>query len=565
MKSLSTVCCMILHGCFRYFNLHTGFSMCKRLTGAETPWITSMSPTKTTEKDSSNLEQDARTPTTATFAPTQRISGSEKAKTLLVHQKSPLLISTPPQVTRALAFSHPFLLPLSKFVGYITWTSGDPWESFLLLAGFWTIVLYGDIVTRVAGPGVLVVVLMAGMYSRRYSPLSTKSTNDVSIKAYGKESISESFKHQKSLDEIVESLNVFTSRCNILVEPLVQMTDFLSTQLTATTTTTRPALTNLLIRILMVLPLWFGLSLHPICIITTERVTLVTGTLFLTWHSRPARTFRSLIWRSLIVRKAATVITGLEFSGTRTSDSDEKPALPPRRKSQHDAANSLATNTEGAPAGVRFTFVVYENQRRWLGLGWTTSMFAYERAAWTDEHLNASLSKELFQLPQVEGGHAAWRWAPGSEWKVEGSSKSSDGAPDKGRNEGWVYYDNKWNDARRQDGWGRYTRRRKWFRDAELVEASKDAAGIKANDTASLSSEATKPDSASTVSSETLESSNIPTKRRGFFRTQSRTSTGSNGFSRKLGDDSVDERTYASGTEAQNNWAVGDDVKMGLG
>ena len=29
----------------------------------------------------------------------------------------------------------------------------------------------------------------------------------------------------------------------------------------------------------------------------------------------------------------------------------------------------------------------------------------------------------------------------------------------------------KWNDGRRgQDGWGRYTRRRKWYRDAELVE-----------------------------------------------------------------------------------------------
>src|SRR5205823_567407 len=30
-----------------------------------------------------------------------------------------------------------------------------------------------------------------------------------------------------------------------------------------------------------------------------------------------------------------------------------------------------------------------------------------------------------------------------------------------------------WRDGRRgQDGWGRYTRRRKWYRDAELVEAS---------------------------------------------------------------------------------------------
>ena len=41
---------------------------------------------------------------------------------------------------------------------------------------------------------------------------------------------------------------------------------------------------------------------------------------------------------------------------------------------------------------------------------------------------------------------------------------------------GWVYYDNSWGDGRREDGWGRYTRRRKWVRDAELVEKSSGVA-----------------------------------------------------------------------------------------
>ena len=525
-----------------------------------------MSPsTKSTGKDASGQEQDAKTPTTAAFVPTQTVSGDGTAKTLLVHQKSALLMSTPPQVTRALAFSHPFLLPLSRFLGYLTWTSGDPWESFLLLACFWTTVLYGDFVTRLAGPGVLVIMLIIGMYSRRYSPLSTKSTSDVPSRASGKGGAGESFKHQKSLDDIVESLNVFTSRCNILVEPLLQMTDFLSTQISPTAASTRPALTSLLVRILMVLPVWFGLSLSPLHIITTKRVILLTGTLFLTWHSRPARIFRNLLWRSLTVRKAASVITGLEFAGTKGNDSEQGPPLPPRRKSQHDTATSLVASTQGPSAGVRFTFVVYENQRRWLGLGWTASMFAYERAAWTDEHLNPSPAKDQFQLPQVENGSSVWKWASGSEWKVEGSSKSGKGTPDKGRNEGWVFYDNKWNDPRIQDGWGRYTRRRKWIRDAELVEASKDTSDVKTDDTASLNSGSTKPDSVSITSSGKPETTNTPTKRRGFFRTQSRTTTRSSSFSRTLGDDSVDDRTYANGSETQNSWAVGDDVKMGLG
>ena len=34
-----------------------------------------------------------------------------------------------------------------------------------------------------------------------------------------------------------------------------------------------------------------------------------------------------------------------------------------------------------------------------------------------------------------------------------------------------------WRDGRRQDGWGRYTRRRKWCRDAELIEISNGGVG----------------------------------------------------------------------------------------
>jgi len=131
--------------------------------------------------------------------------------------------------------------------------------------------------------------------------------------------------------------------------------------------------------------------------------------------------------------------------------------------------------------GVRFTFILYENQRRWLGLGWTYSLFAYERAAWTDEHLNPVPAKEDFELPEVEGGDVKWQWVEGSEWRVEGAGEHDEGGtnPKADSNtdggSGWIYYDNKWQNGRRgHDSWGRYTRRRKWYRDAELVECTPD-------------------------------------------------------------------------------------------
>ncbi|KAH6644976.1 integral peroxisomal membrane peroxin-domain-containing protein, partial [Truncatella angustata] len=438
-------------------------------------------------------------------------NAAKRRSTILVHQKSPLLLATPPQVTRALAYSHPFLLPLNKLVGLLSWTSGDPWESFLLLAVFWAVVQYGDVVLRWAGPIITVLGIIAGMYGRRYSPLSSSGwaehpswTAGSNTSKKGKESNSNagggntashqrntsevtSTRHQKTLDEIVETLKVLTTRCNILLEPLLEMTDFLSTQRTATSATTRPALTTLFVRILAITPFWVALTLPPWRIITTKRVVMVFGTLILTWHSRISRVTRTLLWRSAAVRRAARFITGLEFEGprkpaTKGTAKDKSPPAPDKKaelqKSQSHSALTAALKRHGSSfsgkeTGVRFTFIIYENQRRWVGLGWTNSLFAYERNAWTDEHNNAVPPKDQFELPEVDDGVAKWRWVKGSKWRVDGLGDVQDDSEydgEAGKN-GWIYYDNKWNTGRRgADGWGKWTRRRKWYRDAELVE-----------------------------------------------------------------------------------------------
>lgn len=423
-----------------------------------------MSSPTASRKSSSGLDRhrsasDAIPPTVAAFSPVglsqTTPSASRSRSTILVHQSSPLLYATPPQITRALAYSHPFLLPLNKFLGLLTWSTGDPWESFILLATFWAFVLYGDYLMRFAGPVVIVAGLILGMYSRRYSPLSSTGwVADKQNKAHKRaESELTNLKSQKTLDEILDTLKVFTSRCNVLLDPLLHLTDFLSTQRTATTATTRPALTTMFMRILLVTPAWIILSLTPFHLITTKRVALFTGTIFFTWHSRPAQVTRAILWRSSLVRNISATITGLEFAGVHSAQKfTTPPPLPPRRKSGTQEDTQLAsTNTakRRAPgAGVRFTFIVYENQRRWVGLGWTTSLFGYERAPWTDEHDNPSTPKDSFELPEVEGGIAKWRWVKDSRWLVDGAGESDEGginakgdATDGGQ--GWIYYDNK--------------------------------------------------------------------------------------------------------------------------
>jgi len=455
-------------------------------------------------------------PTYAAFSPATLSSSSaaKRRSTVLVHQKSPLLLATPPQITRALAYSHPFLLPLNKLAGLLTWTTGDPWESFLVVAVWWAVVLYGSAVIRLAGPIVLVLALIAGMYGRRYSPLSSSGWSDEpantnrpakAAKARGgaadgtgssssggggtakpkpegagagpahQRSASEATntRHQKTLDEIVETLKEFTGRCNMLLEPLLELTDFLSTQRTPTSATTRPALTTLFVRILLCTPVWAALTLPPLRIVTARRVVLVVGTVGLTWHSRAMRVSRTLLWRSAGLRRLAVLVTGLRFEDAPPPANAAKPAPPsepsglstattavearaaPRGPTPQESELTKAIRRArgGHDAGVRFTFILYENQRRWVGLGWTTSLFAYERGAWTDEHNHAVPPRDQFELPGVDehGSRMRWRWVDGSRWRVDGVPDDAvrgtsdakwdyDGA---GGKMGWVYYDNK--------------------------------------------------------------------------------------------------------------------------
>jgi len=489
-------------------------------------------PSRATSFDNETVPSSTPNPTYAAFSPNTlsgapaTSSAAKRRSTILVHQKSPLLLATPPQITRALAYSHPFLLPLNKLAGLLSWTTGDAWESFLLVAAWWATVLYGDFVVRAAGPIVLVLALIAGMYGRRYSPLSSsgwmedavigaarppkgrggrsKSGNNqradgagagaaakgggdasggAGPKSHHQRSASEAThtRHQKTLDEIVETLKEFTGRCNILLEPLLELTDFLSTQRTATSATTRPALTTLFVRILLCTPFWFALTLPPWRVVTARRVMLVVGTVGLTWHARVMKVARTLLWRSASVRRLAALVTGLQFeepmeptaqlfptasdlSGTtvaskassalsKTSTAAKKPA-----PQESELTKAIRRARGGHDAGVRFTFILYENQRRWVGLGWTTSLFAYERPAWTDEHNNGVPPRDEFELPEVEdGSKMRWQWVEGSRWKVDGvpddavrTKKGSNGEPvtewkydgEGGRN-GWIYYDNK--------------------------------------------------------------------------------------------------------------------------
>ena len=538
---------------------------------------------------SSHGRNDSNPPTVATFAPVPSAAAAlhkQLHRTVLGRPQSPLLIATPPQITRVLALAHPFILPLGHALATVTWSGSSAWPSALFVAVFWLVMLYGDAVIAWGGPMILLVGLCLGLYARTYSPLSTtKAAKGHTRDASDGGSRSEGGKGaQTTLEDIIDTLDRFTAQSHLLLDPLLRLTDLLSSPRSPTEASTSPALAAIGMRVLLVTPIWMVLAQPAVGIITTRRVILVAGTLGLTWHARPIRALRALLWRSRTIRKFLAALTGLElFDASDRSSPSSQP---------NGALGATSTSAKPAPSGapksrgVRFTFVVYQNQRRWLGLGWTASLFAYERAAWTDERLNPSPPKDEIKLPTAERSGTAWQWVEGSEWQVE--PLPSAGA--KTKSEGWMFYDNKWNNGSTVDGWGKYARRRKWVRDAELVEVKEEPkelpAETKGSSTSEKASEKGSPKKGDSPSkghlsmagnealktstpakaAEASDAASTTTKRRGFFSRRNSNKTSSSKSNRSVRrDDDEEPQTPSHRSEAEGDLSLGDEMKMGLG
>lgn len=139
---------------------------------------------------------------------------------------------------------------------------------------------------------------------------------------------------------------------------------------------------------------------------------------------------------------------------------------------------------KGTRSEMVFQFEVYENQRWWLGVNWTTNMMPSERGPWTDNQLKAIPSKEEFELPeptiqtaiinkdgkQVERTtNKVWSWADG-DWWVDMTGEIN-GKVD---HNGWEYGNNAWKQLNGTPGMQTFTRRRRWCRRARLVERETD-------------------------------------------------------------------------------------------
>lgn len=368
----------------------------------------------------------------------------------LVPMTLPLLLSTPPTVAKALIKAYPYLLIVNKLLSVATWTNDDYWVNIVIMCVYTLLVVYFEQVVMWAGHLVAVAIVII------YLVLNRRIQAETAVRP--------------TLDDIVQALTTTCIKADLLLSPITSLalTAYDIKRLLFTTVFLTPV--YLIVLFLLVAP---------------RTILLSVGIYLLSYHSAYMRVTRRMVWKLKITRVLSFYLTGLDFS---------------QAKNNSLFAAAFAKVQKGAPLAlalditkpVRFTYVIYENQRRWLGIGWTSNLLSYERAPWTDEFLNESQSIETFELPNADGNFsqlqqyfqanpaisgARWRWVD-KTWRLDltndgaitlQAGKRSKTTVKPTNDEGFIYTDNVWKKASTDDSYSKYTRRRRWIRTAELV------------------------------------------------------------------------------------------------
>lgn len=369
-------------------------------------------------------------------------------------QASPLLSSTPPTVSKALIRAYPYLLTMNKFISIVTWTNDDYWINIIIILVFALSVMYFEQVVIWLGHLIIVGFIIL------YASLNNKIIEEADL--------------HPSLDEVIQALTNTCIKADKLLDPIISLS------------LSGYDIKRLLFTTVFLTPVYLIMTF---LLVTPRTLLLICGLFLLSYHSSYMAVTRKMVWKIKLTRLLCFYLTGLDFLQARNHSLFAAAFA----KVQKNAGHSLNPLSSESNRPVRFTYVIYENQRRWLGIGWTSNLLTYERTPWTDEFLNESSSIDSFNLPNPENhqnytfgseqslqlsmNNAKWRWVD-KTWRLDLTNDGAITLPNNKRSkttanpnsdEGFIYYDNTWKRPSSEDSYSKYTRRRRWIRTAELV------------------------------------------------------------------------------------------------
>lgn len=382
-----------------------------------------------------------------------------EAKLLTSTSQNKLLVENPIMAS-ALANIFPYLLFFDNFLEVITWTNGDPYQNCLLVVGYSILVLYWNSLKYWVVPMAMAIGFSSLVWT----------TNSVIYDAkYGE---------KPTVDEVMLTLHNITVRFELFFRPAKHLKLSTSNSI------------KMLMGAVLATPLQLALTKT---VLPPRRYTWIMGLIFLTYHSPWSYAIRRLLWRSVYIRAIVFFLTGLDIRLARNDELLCKKASHATISRTHSPAatdNENISETEVpssdkvkmvnnftilrkvivSPTQLRQTvqFDILENERRWIGLGWSKLLLPSERASFCYEPLMMSAPDPLqdseFKFPVFENDLYAylWQWMD-DRWEIDSDFNGS-----RYKN-GWVYYDTNWQNGAYQDGFSRYTRTRKWTRRAILL------------------------------------------------------------------------------------------------
>lgn len=371
---------------------------------------------------------------------------------LLVSSSNAQLLVENPILASVLSNIFPFLLFFDNFLEIITWTNDDPYQNFLIVVCYSVLVLYWEFLKYWILPFLLVLVFTSIVWC----------TNSVIYDS--------KFGERPTVDEVLLALHNITVRFELFLRPAKKLL------------LTSKNYFKLALGVIALTPLHV-LALKTI--LTPVTFAWIVGTVFLTFHAPWAVSIRRLLWRSVYTRILAFQLTGLDI---RLSRRHESP-----RFDENTSHSAYTTEAEESSAEIAHTvqvsknytvvrkvivsstrlkqtvrFDILENERRWIGLGWSKLLFPGERANYCYETLmlpapNPQLEED-FVFPRFENVLYTYKW----QWMDEKWTLDSEYNHNKSK-AGWVYFDTNWETPADEDGFSRYTRSRKWMRRAVLL------------------------------------------------------------------------------------------------
>lgn len=407
-----------------------------------------------------------------------------------VAMASPLMENTPSAVSLSLVKLYPYLIIANHILGILTWSNKNIWSSVLMVLIYIIVVSQLSFITKFFVHIIIVSLLMG------YAKLN--------------QFVEKTIYEQPTIEDIVQIMNQVSYKFDLLLYPLTNLD--------------MDNIERLLLFMVLISPIVIIINL---LIIPPKRCLLILGVFLLSYHSPGAKVTRRLFWKFKCIRKIIYYVTGLNLGGIDVSNAHDPNAISTSfglnetllayvqrqvnkklsltkdgllddagtNKEYKLNTNSTSNKSDykGVGGGVgsagdnnnkpiKFTYVLYENQRHWIGIGWKSTMLNYERTPWTDEFLNEAPPPDKFQLPPMDNvSGMKWRWLD-KTWRLD---LTNDGAIDIGNstlktaadptpNQGYLYYDNYWKKPSTEESFTKYTRRRRWIRTAELIKVDCD-------------------------------------------------------------------------------------------